>query len=129
MHILVIDDDLTSRRVAMVMLEKLGHQYEVVSSALDGISRAENTRFDIVLTDIIMPGVNGFEAVKAITHLVPPVPIIAMSAGSPSDPAGDFGVLAMRMGAKVFLRKPFTLAELAKAIEAVRGVSSSSREN
>ena len=118
MHILVIDDDSTTRRMAMAMLEKLGHQYEVASNALDGISRAENTRFDIVLTDIIMPGLNGFEAMKAITHLVPPIPIIAMSAGSPGNPADDFGVLAIRMGAKAFLRKPFTLTELAKAIEA-----------
>src|SRR4051812_18243317 len=113
MQILVIDDDLAARRIAMAMLEKLGHQFEVVSSTLDGISRAENTRFDIVLTDIIMPGLNGFEAVKAITNLVPPIPVIAMSAGSPTDPADDFGILAMRMGAKAFLRKPFTLAELA----------------
>src|SRR5882672_323025 len=118
MHILVIDDDSTTRRMAMAMLEKLGHQYEVASNALDGISRAENTRFDIVLTDIIMPGLNGFEAMKAITHLVPPIPVIAMSAGSPGNPADDFSVLAIRMGAKVFLRKPFTLTELAKAIEA-----------
>ena len=119
MHILVIDDDLTSRRIAMVMLEKLGHQYEVVSRALDGISRAENTRFDIVLTDIIMPGLDGFEALKAITNLVPPIPVIAMSAGSVSEPAEGFGVLAKRMGAQAFLRKPFTLSELAKAINSL----------
>ena len=119
MQILVIDDDLATRRMAMTMLEKLGHQYEVVSNVLDGIARAENAHFDIVLTDIIMPGLDGFEAVKAITNLVPPIPVIAMSAGSVSEPAEGFGVLALRMGAKSFLRKPFTSAELAKAIKAL----------
>jgi CheY-like chemotaxis protein len=107
------------------MLQKLGHEYEVASSALDGISRAESAPFDIVVTDIIMPGLNGLEAVKTIAHLVPPVPIIAMSGGSPANPAEQLGVLATRMGANVFLQKPFRLADLEKAIATVRAASSS----
>jgi two-component system OmpR family response regulator len=61
MRILVIEDDAAVRRTVTAMLESLGYQYEVVSSALDGISHAENTRFDIVLTDMIMPGSTGWK--------------------------------------------------------------------
>jgi two-component system response regulator AtoC len=127
MRILVIEDDLAARQLLAATLDRLGHEYELASTAVDGIALAESTRFDIVLTDIIMPGLNGLEAVKAIANIAPPIPVIAMSAGSAANAAEDYGVLAMRMGAKAFLHKPFRLAQLLEAIEIALGAAPSIR--
>jgi DNA-binding NtrC family response regulator len=117
MRILVIDDDDGLRRSMAMVLESLGHECALVSNVIDGLARAEQERFDVVVTDMNMPGLDGIEAVKALRNINPPLAIVAMSGGSTHSSAEDYGVLALNMGAGVFLPKPFKRADVAKAID------------
>jgi len=117
MRILVIDDDDGLRKSMGMVLESLGHEAVLVSNVVDGLAQAEEGRFEVVVTDMNMPGLDGLEAVKALRNIRPPVGIVAMSGGSTRSSAEDYSVLAMNMGAGVFLPKPFKRADVAKAIE------------
>jgi DNA-binding NtrC family response regulator len=119
MRILIVDDDGVVRSVAAAMLAAQGHECEVALTAMEGIERAQNEQFDVALIDMVMPGLHGLEAVKEIAHMSPPLPVIAMSAGSPSNTPEDFEVLALRMGAGAFLAKPFDATQLMQAIATV----------
>jgi CheY-like chemotaxis protein len=117
--ILVIDDDGTVRAVLGALLGKFGHQAILASNTLDGIAAAESGSIDAVLIDMNMPGLDGLEAVKAIAHLEPRIPIIGMSAGSATTSVEDYAVLAANLGAARFLPKPFDGTDLQGAITAV----------
>src|SRR5205807_1504446 len=98
-------------------LRASGHDCTTASNTLAAIALAEADRFDVALIDINMPGLDGFEAIKALAHLRPRVAIIAMS-GRPSDDGQDYNVLSTSMGAHAFMLKPFTRNDLFAAIEA-----------
>jgi CheY-like chemotaxis protein len=115
LRILIIDDDALVRQSLSMLLSGLGHEIFTASTAMDGIERAEATAVDIALIDMKMPGLDGLEAVKAIVRMEPRIPVIGMSGGS-LNPDIDYAVLAVKLGAKAFLRKPFTRAELVSAI-------------
>src|SRR5690349_25071594 len=117
MRILVIDDDDGLRTSINMVLQSLGHEVVLAASVIEGLARAENERFDVVMTDMNMPGLDGLEAVKALRNVRPPVAIVAMSGGSTRSSAEDYGVLAINMGAGVFLPKPFKRADVSQAIE------------
>jgi DNA-binding response OmpR family regulator len=113
-RVLLIDDDSTVRSTIALTLVSLGFEPISVGSAIEGIERAEQDAFDVVLVDINMPGVDGLEVVKAIARLARPVPLIAMSGGSTER---DYAVLTRAMGARQFLVKPFRRHELLAAID------------
>lgn len=115
-RVLVIDDDHAIRNMMAVFFKQVRYECVLANNAVDGIARAENERFDVALIDMNMPGVDGLEAVKAISHIKPPIPIIAMSGGSATTSYADYDVLAKGVGAQLFLAKPFGLAQLMEAI-------------
>jgi DNA-binding NtrC family response regulator len=112
-RVLVIDDDEMVRGTLSLTLRAGGYDCTTASNTLAGIALAETERFDIALIDINMPGLDGFEAVKAIAHVKPSVAIVAMS-GRPSQ---DYAVLATSMGAHAFMQKPFKRQHLFAALE------------
>lgn len=116
MRVLIIDDDDGLRRSMGMVIESLGHECVLVPSVVEGIARAEAERFDVAVTDMNMPGLDGLEAVKALRNITPPIGIVAMSGGSIRSSAEDYSVLALNMGAGVFLPKPFKRADVAQAI-------------
>ena len=116
MRILVIDDDDGLRTSMNMVLQSLGHDVVLAANVIDGLARAEDERFDVVMTDMNMPGLDGLEAVKALRTVKPPIAIVAMSGGSTRSSAEDYGVLSVNMGAGVFLPKPFKRADVAEAI-------------
>ncbi len=120
MRILVIDDDALVRQSLTAILSTLGHEIFTADTAMSGIERAEDTRVDVALIDMKMPGLDGLEAVKAIVRMEPQIPVIGMSGGSLSADL-DYAVLAVKLGAKAFLKKPFTRSELVGAIGSATG--------
>lgn len=117
MRVLVIDDDALLRRTLEATLKSVAHDCVLTANTMEGIAAAEAGGVDVALIDMRMPGLDGLEAVKAIAHMRPPIPIIGMSGGATEDI--DYAVLATHVGAKRFLPKPFNREQLVAAIENV----------
>lgn len=111
--ILIVDDDAPIRSVLRRKLEQ--YQYDVCEAA-DGneaIRALETTRFDLVITDIIVPEKDGIETICFLRLKQPEVKIIAISA--PSNQL--FLESARGLGAERVFTKPLKLAELADAVQ------------
>src|SRR2546423_8984563 len=113
-RILLCDDEVSLCRTLGRILRSAGHDVVAVDGP-GGYERLRQERFDLILTDIRMPGVNGFEILAAARMHAPGTPVIAMS-GSAEIPDA---VRAMHAGARDFLIKPFEVRTLEEAVAAV----------
>ena len=102
--ILVVDDSPTELHVLQKILEKNGHEVVVADSGEAGIVKAKETLPDLVLMDVVMPGMNGFQATRQLTTQVETanIPVIIVTT---KDQETD-KVWARRQGAKDYLVKP-----------------------
>jgi CheY-like chemotaxis protein len=119
MRALVIDDDVNVGAAIQAILSR--HDYETVLAVRShaGIHALEESRFDVVIVDIFMPGMSGLDAIEIIRQQAVGIPIVAMTGFRfrPSkDPDMDFLTLAVARGATSCLRKPFAPGELLDAI-------------
>src|SRR5437762_9223216 len=112
--ILLCDDEESLCRSLGRILRSAGHEVVTVDGPA-GFARLRQERFDLILTDIRMPGVNGFEILSAARTHAPGTPVIAMS-GSAEIPDA---VKAMHAGARDFLIKPFEMRALEEAVATV----------
>ena len=103
-HILIIDDSLAETRIFTALLEKRGFQVSVACNGQEGIQVAKARQPDIILMDVVMPLVNGFQATRELTRApeTAHIPIIVCSSKS----AETDRVWATRQGAKAYLVKP-----------------------
>jgi DNA-binding NtrC family response regulator len=124
-RILIIEDDVSMRLALRHALERRGHQVAEAGDGRAGLAIYEKTVFDLVVTDIIMPGMEGLETVMALRKFSPHLKIIAMSAGGKGS-ADDYLELAARFGANRTVRKPFEVDQFMTAVEDV--LKDSSRE-
>ncbi len=106
-RILVIDDDLMLGELIRRVLTFDHHQVITAASGVEGLSKYQSMRPDLVITDIIMPDKDGIEAIIEIRRLSSLVPVIAMSAGGRVN-SPDFLKIALALGATAVLTKPFT---------------------
>lgn len=114
-RILVVDDERSLR----VMLEDLlSYDYEVTlaSNGLEAKNLLNNASFDLLITDLVMPEMNGIELVMAIQKNHPKLKIIAMSGGGGITGRFDYLPVAELIGAEKILRKPFKLSEMTDAV-------------
>ena len=102
--VLIVDDSPTEVHVLQTMLTKNGHQVVVATSGEDGIEMAEAERPDLILMDVVMPGINGFQATRQISKNgdTASIPVIMVTT---KDQETD-KVWAMRQGAKDYIVKP-----------------------
>ena len=102
--ILVVDDSPTEVHVLQTMLEKNGHEVVVASSGEDGVVVAKDAQPDLVLMDVVMPGMNGFQATRQLSKQqeTSSIPVIIVTT---KDQETD-KVWAMRQGAKDYIVKP-----------------------
>ena len=118
-RILVIDDQTSVRNAIRAMLEQAGHTVVAAECGHKAASAIEAFAFDLVLVDIIMPGLDGLDTIKILHDSAPGVPIIAMSGysfrGGSSDL--DYFHMASELGASCCLQKPFRPRQLMDAIE------------
>jgi DNA-binding NtrC family response regulator len=115
-RLLIIDDDDLLRNSLSLMLGARGFLCTPAPNALDGIEQAEAGQFNVALVDINMPGLNGFEVIKALARIEPPMSVVAMS-GRQFDGDLDYAVIATGLGAYAFLPKPFRPQHLVQALE------------
>jgi DNA-binding NtrC family response regulator len=103
--ILIIDDDAAVSRTLSLILTRAGYKVSTVSNGRKGLDMLSDGEFDLVLTDIIMPELDGIEAIRRIRSDHPGLRIIAMSGGGQIDKA-DFLHMAEALGADRVLEKP-----------------------
>ncbi len=101
-HILVVEDEINIRTALVTMLEKLGHQVQGAASAEEALVLLEESRANLVLTDLKMPGMTGIEFLRRVKANWPDTEAIVMTAYGSIDTA----VEAMRLGAYDYLTKP-----------------------
>jgi two-component system response regulator PilR (NtrC family) len=118
--ILIVEDENSMREVLKILLE--GESYEVTSASdgLEGISHIDKDIFDLVITDIKMPGADGFEVLKKVKNISPGTVVIMITAFGTTEAA----IEAMKLGAYDYIHKPFKIDEIRlivkKAIEKKR---------
>jgi CheY-like chemotaxis protein len=119
-QILVVDDDPLVCKAIEVYLERNNFEVIVADGGEEGLRALEGTAFDLMIVDIFMPHMRGFESIRIFHERAPTVPLIAMSGyafANLASPAPDFLRMALELGASRCLRKPFTPAALQMAID------------
>jgi len=118
-HILVVDDDPMVCMAIEVCLERNNFQVTIADGGEAGLRTLEDGKFDLMIVDIFMPHMRGFESIRVFHERAPTVPLIAMSGyafANLNTPAPDFLRMTLELGASRCLRKPFTPAALLTVI-------------
>jgi twitching motility two-component system response regulator PilH len=115
-RILIVDDSPSQLMGIRRIVEKLGHQAVTAEDGAAGVEAAKRELPDLILMDVVMPNLNGFQATRSITRdpATRHIPVILVTT---KDQDTD-RVWGMRQGATAYLTKPFSEAELAAAIDA-----------
>lgn len=104
-HILVADDSATIRKFVSTSLSMLGYTVTVAQDGMDALEKITGQPIDLVITDLNMPNVDGFEFIKSLRELeaYKAIPIIILSSlSSPEDVSRG-----MSLGANSYVNKPF----------------------
>jgi DNA-binding NtrC family response regulator len=119
-RILVIDDDDLVLSSLRIQLEANDHEVITADSGQAGITMVSRNAFDVVICDVFMPDMDGFETIRAIHERDPDVPVIVISGFTfrhTTVPTPDFLAMATQLGAACSLRKPFRPNELLRAVD------------
>ena len=111
--ILIAEDDGSTRVLVEAILEDAGHTTETVTDGTKAYDRISTTSFDLLLTDIWMPGLNGLELLSKIKTLPSPPPVIVMT----SDDTSDTLLKAIREQAYHYISKPIDPQELIRLVQ------------
>ncbi len=114
-RILIIDDENAVRATVRAILELEGHEVVEAGNGREGLDQFRETSPDLVITDMIMPDMEGIETILELYKLNSSLAVIAMSGGGRTANM-DFLKLARKFGANVLLRKPFKSADLIAAV-------------
>jgi DNA-binding NtrC family response regulator len=115
-HILVIDDEAEVCELLSAVLTREGYQVKTASNGKDGLKMLQGSIVDLVITDLIMPEIEGLELIKGLHYQRPDLKIIAISGGGCSDPRIDLS-MAQYLGAHRTFSKPFELQDLLGAVQ------------
>lgn len=115
--VLIVDDSPTEVHVLKGILEKGGHAVSSADNAEDGIKAAKAAKPDVILMDVVMPGMNGFQATRALTKDpdTQHIPIIIVTT---KDQETD-RVWGLRQGAKDYVTKPVDGPDLLAKVKSV----------
>lgn len=114
LRVLIIDDSPTEVYKLTTILEKNGYSVDVAETGEMGLNMAKTNPPDLILMDVVMPGLNGFQATRQLSRAqeTTNVPVVIVST---KDQATD-KVWGMRQGARAYLVKPITETQLINAI-------------
>lgn len=115
--VLIIDDSPTELHLFQSMLEKAGFETLVADSGEEGLRQARAARPDCILMDVVMPGMNGFQATRRLTKdpMTSSIPVIMITS---KDQETD-KIWGMRQGAVEYLVKPVANKDLVSKIKSV----------
>ena len=115
--ILVVDDSPTERFFLQELLVKKGYSVVTAENGEEAVARANADKPDLILMDVVMPGLNGFQATRAITReeSTKHIPVIICTT---KDQETD-KIWGLRQGAKDYVTKPLNESELIEKIKAL----------
>jgi len=111
-QILVVDDEAAQREILRTILVAEGYQVETARTAAEALEKGGRTRFDVVLTDLRMPGADGLSLVRELSGEDPPTLVIIMTGFGSLDSAEQ----AMKQGAFDYLTKPLEREDLLRIV-------------
>jgi len=118
--VLIIEDDIVIRNMIRELLTKSGYEVAEAQNGVEGIKLFKKEKYDLVITDIIMPEKEGIETIMEIKRHTPNVKIIAVSGGGRIH-ADDYLNLAEKLGASRIFSKPFQIKEFTQAVKELVG--------
>ena len=119
--ILVVDDDVTLRKVIETGLRMAGYKVIGTCGRDEILALLQSKQFDLVITDVLMPDIEGTEVIKAVKTHQPDAAILAMSGGGAHLTSELCLAVATAMGAGVPLVKPFEMPVLLRAVNRALG--------
>jgi len=114
-HVLLIEDEQALRMTLSDRLAAEGYAVECSEDGLDGLKRATESAFDLILLDVMLPGKNGFDVCREIRQAGLLTPIIMLTARSTTEDK----VVGLKIGADDYVPKPFDMMELMARVEAL----------
>ncbi|HID97093.1 MAG TPA: sigma-54-dependent Fis family transcriptional regulator [Thermodesulfobacteriaceae bacterium] len=124
-YILVVDDESKIRHILKIMLELKGHQVDQAGDGAEALKMLEERAYDLVISDIRMPGIDGLALLDSIRGMDIPCPVIFITAYATVDSAVD----AMKRGAVDYITKPFEEERIILTVEKAVGISRILAEN
>lgn len=117
LSILVVDDEETIRQLLVRFFEPSGSYVSCAANGVEALRILDKQDFDLVITDVLMPEMDGIELIPQIKKRRPDAFILAMSGGGHNF-MGDYCVkLAASLGAHAVIMKPFGIGEMKEAVE------------
>lgn len=110
--VLVVDDDEAIRKLYQTVLGRRGFEVETAADGGDGLKRIAERSFDVIITDLAMPVMNGMDFLRAVRHIDLDVPVILLT----GSPGFDSAVTAVEYGAFRYLVKPIEQSVLVDAV-------------
>src|SRR5215468_8283972 len=111
--ILVVDDETTAQHTLGMFLETEGYRVATAGSGEEALARIAAQEFDVIVADVVMPGVSGLEVLERSRELSPGAAVILMTGHA----TVEMAIEALRKGACDYLQKPFVLHELARCVQ------------
>lgn len=117
--VMIVDDSPTDVLNLKSILQKAGHEVTESTSGQDALTRVKNEMPDVVIMDVVMPGVNGFQATRTLSKdpATAKIPIVVVSSKNQETDR----VWALRQGAREYLVKPVKESDLLAKIKTVLG--------
>jgi CheY-like chemotaxis protein len=115
LRLLLVEDNLVNQKVASVLLRNRGHEVSMASTGHEALQLYRDHRFDVVLMDMQLPDMDGFQAAAAIWGLGPAPPIIALTAHAMK----GYREKCLGAGFAGYIAKPFRKQELFSSIESI----------
>lgn len=115
MHLLLVEDEARLATAVRRVLEEEGHVVDWVDDGADAFAQAQTEEYDLILLDVMLPSLNGFEVARRLRAKGNPAPILMLTA---KDAVND-RVQGLDAGADDYLVKPFALAELLARVRAL----------
>ncbi len=111
--ILIVDDEQSMRDFLSIMLKKEGYEVASADTAGSGLKAVQGEIFDLVISDVKMPGMDGIELLKALKEISPETVVVMITAHATAETA----VEAMKLGAYDYITKPFKVDEIKLVIQ------------
>lgn len=106
-RLLIVDDEQGMRNLLSIMLRKQGYLVHLASSGEEALEKLSNDVYDLIISDISMPGIDGIGVLRRVQELVPEVPTIIITAYASTESA----IEALKLGAYDYIVKPFDVEE------------------